>query len=219
MILFADVLSGGVVTDTERRDKIHAGPQADIFKLLNDAHTDEIHDLADGIDRIDITAFDASWSEMSVRRLSLTEYVVFYQDEERIRVTFETPAPGTFTPTDTLLDETDFIFAPGLPEAVTQLLPERTALEKEVVFGTTRPDVFAFEFDGQRDVVRLFEPGKDRIDLAAYGTDFASLEITERKEGRISIQVPYGDERDHLVLIDISHDLTAADITADMFIF
>ena len=93
-----------------------------------------------------------------------------------------------------------------------------------MIFGTSLPDVFLFEYDGERDTVRRFEIGKDRIDLADYGTSFGALEVTERKVGRLSIKIPVPDaERDlppdWLVLIDISHQITAADLSADMFIF
>lgn len=219
MLIYADDTDlGGVIRDTDRRDILHGGDGADSFRLLNDGRTDTVMGLEDGIDLIDITAFDASWDQLMIRQISLTEYVVNYQDEERLRIVFNEPV--TVPESGVLLDETDFIFRSGLPESPVQLINERSATEKEVIFGTSLPDVFVFENDGQRDTIRRFEPGKDEINLAAYGTSFYELDIQERKQGRIAIAIPIEDDRpDWLVVIDISRQLTAEDITADMFIF
>lgn len=213
-----------VLQDTARRDTLIGTAGKDVFTLRNDGKTDMMLNFEDGTDQIDLTALDASWDKLSVRRLSLTEYVVDYQAEDRIRITFEKPARDAIPEDRMLLDADDFIFAPGIPQATTQLLAEQTSAEKEVIFGTSLPDVFIFDYDGERDTVRRFEIGKDLIDLAAYGTSFGALDVTERKVGRLSIKIPVPDaERDlpddWLVLIDISKEITAADLTADMFVF
>lgn len=221
MIIFPqDPILGGIVHDTHRRDVLLSGGGADTFVLKNDGRTDTVWGFQDGIDRIDISALDASWDQLMVRQISMTEYMIFYLQEERLRVVFEEPLPD-FVPADgMLLDEGDFVFRAGLPDATPQLIVERSLTENEVILGTTLPDVFVFEPDGQRDTIRRFEPGKDLIDLAAYGTTFGELELIERKEGRIAIKVPVGEEdHDWLVVIDISRQLTETDITADMFVF
>ncbi len=219
-----DAAFGGVLRDTARRDTLQGGDGPDVFALGNDGRTDNVWGLEDGVDVIDIAAWDATWAKISVRQISLTEYVVDYQNEERIRITYQAPPAAEIPEDGMLLTADDFIFANGVPAPSVQLRPEASATEKEVIFGTSLPDVFLFEYDGQRDTVRRFEPGKDLIDLADYGTSFGALIVTERKEGRLSIKIPVPDaERDlppdWLVLIDNSHQLTADDLTADMFIF
>ena len=223
----------GVLSDTDRRDKLFGAEGADVFELSNDGRTDSIFGFEDGVDTIDISAFDAHPDALQVKQLSLTEYVVDFQGEERIRITFEEPAPADVPDDGVLLDADDFIFATGVPAPTTQMIFERSATQQEVHFGTTRPDIFVFDYDGERDTVRRFEPGKDQIDLSGYGVGFGDLEVTERKVGRISIKihlpedggvsgtdpVPPGSPPDWLVVIDVSHQLTAGDITADMFIF
>lgn len=213
-----------VLRDTVRRDTLKGAEGPEIFTLRNDGKTDALLDFEDGTDLIDLTALDASWDKLSVKRLSLTEYVVDYQAEERIRIAFEQPAKADIPEDRMLLGADDFIFADGIPEATPQLLGETTSTAKEVIFGTSLPDVFIFDYDGERDTVRRFEVGKDLIDLASYGTSFGALDVTERKVGRLSIKIPVPDaERDlpddWLVLIDISKEITAADLTAAMFIF
>ncbi|WP_112320384.1 hypothetical protein [Oceanibium sediminis] len=207
------------ILDTARRDTLTGTAGSDHFVLRNDGAVDVILGFQDGVDRIDLTHIEASWDQLMIRQLSPTEYVIDYHGEERIRVTFEHPAEVEITQPAWLLDETDFIFAPGLPEATTQVIFETQTSGKEVLYGTSDPDIFVLADDNERDTIRRFEPGKDLVDLAAYGTSFGDLKIIEKKEGRIAIKVPSSQNKDKLVLIDNSFQLTAEDITADMFIF
>lgn len=220
MILFPDdPVLGGVLRDTGRRDTLYAGEGPDTFLLRNDAKTETIHGFEDGADVIDIQAWDAGWDEITVTQFSLTEYRIDYLDEERLFINFETPPPEEIPSDGMLLGAEDFVFRPGLPDATTQVIFEESLTEREVIFGTTLPDAFIFEDDGLRDTVRRFEPGKDVIDLAAYSVTFDSLRIREAKEGRIIIRIPGDEKMDKLVLIDASHQLTAEDVTEDMFLF
>lgn len=207
------------IFDTDRRDTLTATWREDRIVLLNDGIPDVILRFEDGIDRIDLTRIEASYDQLMVRRLSLTEYVIDYHGEERIRLTFNQPATVDIPDSGWLVDATDFIFAPGLPEATTQVIFEQLTTGKEVLFGTSDPDIFVLADDNERDTLRRFEPGKDLVDLAAYGTSFGELKIIEKKPGRIAIKVPSSENKDKFVLIDNSFQLTAEDITADMFIF
>lgn len=220
----ADPIAGGVVQDSERRDIIQPGEGPDRILLRNDAKTDTVMGLEDGIDLIDLTLIEASFEALSIEQVSLTDYIVDYLNEERIRITFNTPLAENIPEDGLLLDAEDFIFAPGLPSPNVQLIQERMSTEKEVIFGTTLPDVFLFNADGERDTVRRFEQGKDRIDLASYGVNFGELQVTERKVGRLSIKIPTDDPEagtpdDWLVIIDINHAITAEDLTSSDFIF
>lgn len=220
MILFPDdPVLGGVLRDTDRRDQLYAGEGRDFFVLGNDAKTDTIYGFEDGVDVIDIQAWDAGWDEITVTQFSLTEYRIDYLDEERLFITFETPPPDQIPADGVLLGPEDFVFRTGLPAPTTQAIFEQSSTEREVIFGTTLPDAFIFEDDGMRDTVRQFEPGKDVIDLASYSVTFDSLRIKEAHEGRVIIRIPGDGKMDKLVLIDASHELTADDITEDMFLF
>lgn len=217
-----DPVAGGTLEDTFRRDILNASDGADVFLLNNDGRTDTVMGLQDGLDLIDLSVWEASVDQISIRQKSLTEYVIDYLGEERVQVTVL--PPQTVPDTGVLLTADDLILATGLPEATVQLLREVRDDAKEVIFGTTLPDVFLFSADGQRDTVRRFEQGKDQIDLSSYGIDFSDLTVTERKVGRLSIAIPVGDPEDeippdHLVLIDLSRQITLEKLTEDDFIF
>ncbi|NNU79610.1 hypothetical protein HMH01_04070 [Halovulum dunhuangense] len=215
MILQAD----GVLHDSGRRDTLLGSEGADTFVLSHDGRADSVVGLQDGMDRIDLSSWDAVWEELSIRSLSPTEYVITYQGEEKLRISLAPSAPGADPLPHRPLEESDFIFREGLPETTPQMLLDQVDDSREIIVGTTRPDIFVFDDDGFRDTIRRFEPGKDLIDLANYGTSFAALDFTDRKPGRVAVHVPAGDSVDHLVVIDLDRQITAADFTADMFIF
>lgn len=214
-----DTLFGGPLADTDRRDTLEGAGGDDTFVLANDGKTDTILNFEDGSDAIDISAWDASFDQLNIKRISLTEYRVTYLSEETLIVNFAQPAPADIPASGVLLTEDDFIFRPGLPAAREQLIIEASTTANEVLFGTTSPDIFQFEDDGHRDTIRRFEPGKDVVDLADYGTNFQDLRITEQKVGRVTIAIPGMEGRDKLVIIDLSKELRATDITADFFEF
>jgi len=68
--------------------------------------------------------------------------------------------------------------------------------------------------DNTRDVVKNFDPTKDKIDLAAFGVEFSELEFTDKAAGKVLIKL--GTET--LVVRDISSTLVSGDFTEDMFI-
>lgn len=222
-ILFQNSLFGGLITDTSGRDRIFTGTAPSTVVLSNDGEIDKIRGFDDGIDRIDITAWDASWAELTVREVSPAVYVVTYLNEEKLRITFrmpdteEAPEEPSWT-----LDADDFIFADGLAQAPLNVQFEQVSDGREVLRGTTLPDTFIFGRDGFRDVIRRFEPDKDLIDLADFSTNFFEIEITQKHPGRVVLTLPAADEEgtsERLVLIDVSKKLTVDDIEADWFIF
>ncbi|MEM8656864.1 MAG: hypothetical protein AAGF22_02100 [Pseudomonadota bacterium] len=223
MKLFAqDPITGGIIRDTGGVDNIFPGDGADLVVLSNDGEADAVWGLEDGVDKIDIQAWDAVWEELSIKQISWRRYELSYRQEEKLTIRFKRPDPED-TPEDRfLLTEDDFIFRPGLPAAQTQVLFEQRDDTPEVMFGTSLPDEFVFQRDGQRDTIRKFEPGKDVIDLADYNMNFFDLKINEQKVGRVTVRLPReeeGERADKLVIIDLSKQITAEDVSADWFIF
>ncbi|MEM9641702.1 MAG: hypothetical protein AAGA19_09410 [Pseudomonadota bacterium] len=239
MTIFAsDPINGGVIRDTFRRDTISPGDGPDLIILGNDAKADSVLGLADGVDKIDIQAWDATWEELSIKQVSLRKYVVWYRNEEKLTIRFERPDPDNKPEDGYMLTPDDFVFRDGLPQAQVQVRFESSTTSTENLKGTTLPDEFIFQNDGFRDTIRRFEPGKDVIDLADYNVNFFDLEIIERKPGRILIDIPpetvddvndrsgsdglantQVEATDRLVLLDISKAMVAEDVSADWFIF
>lgn len=206
-----------IIADIAGTNLMRGKPGADVFDLLRDGFKDYIWNFQDGVDRIDLTRFDVTWDSVMVQQISLTEYKVFVRDEF-VRVTFEMPA--VIPPSGSLLDETDFIFDTGRPEPPVQSIFEDTPGVIEVLRGTPLPDVFILQQDMTRDNIEGFEPGKDRIDLSDYNVSFGELRIQQRANGKVGIVIiDEMGQRDALVVRNPDKDLTAADITADMFIF
>lgn len=218
----SDPINGGLIFDTQRRDTIFTGDGQDFIVLGNDAKVDQVRGLEDGTDRIDLTAWDASWSQLMVKQVSLRKYVVTYRQEEVLKIRFKRPAEEDIPESGVLLDADDFIFRPGLPDATALVQFETSSTEREVLYGTSSPDEFVFARDGVRDTIRDFEPGKDRIDLADYNINFFDITFKQRKDGRVTLIIPDNEEDgtpDKLVLFDVSRQLQAGDITNDWFIF
>lgn len=204
------IASGGVVTDTARRDALWGSDQPDTFVLRRDGKTDTIQGFEPGRDLIDLSAFDIGFDSVEIRQTSPTTYMIHVR-EERTKVVL---APGE----DRALDADDFIFREGVADAPLQVHADGAGTDR--LRGTTLPDVFIFSPDGVRDAVRRFEDGKDVVDLSAFNVSFADLTITDKKPGRVMVRVHYGDgEKEDVIIHDGSKTLTAADLSADDFIF
>ena len=206
-----------VLTDIGNRDYLTGGLGADIFTLAHDGKRDVVLDFQDGVDVIDFTDFNVTYEELFIFQISAYSFVIDIRGE-RNQIDVTPPALGDPPITPSSFTADDFIFANGAAPPTVVVQSDTAAADR--LFGTGRPDVFVFSPDGLRDAVRRFEIHKDKIDLAAYDTAFANLAFTDVKPGRVLVHletVDFGVE--HLVLNDKSHLFTAADLTADDFIF
>lgn len=199
-----------IIQDAGRRDFLTGGLGLDTFKLAQDGKADHILDFSDGEDMIDLSAYNVTWGSVEVRLRDDTSFTVSIGGE-KLFVTFDVPVGTVLTLND--LSQDDFIFNGSAGSAPANMIIDR-AIENEH-YGTDATDIFVMEKDYRRDVIRKFDPTKDQIDLTAFDTDFASLEMVDKKPGKVLIKL--GTEG--LVIRDLSHDLVASDITADMFIF
>jgi Ca2+-binding RTX toxin-like protein len=199
-----------IIEDAGRRDYLTGGDGLDVFKLAQDGKSDHILDFSDGEDKIDLSAYNVTWGSVQVRLRDETSFTVSVGDE-KLFVTFDVPV-GTELALDAL-NADDFIFNSGASNAPANLILDRAVLNEH--YGTSGSDIFVMEKDYRRDVIRKFDPTKDQIDLTNFNTDFESLEIVDKKPGKILLKL--GTEG--LVIRDLSHELTGADLTADMFIF
>lgn len=208
---------GETLTDTLRRDTLTGDLGADTFVLQHDGRRDTILDFENGVDVIDFSDFDVTFEELFIFQIDAYTFVIEIRGE-RNQIVVTPPDLGDPPITPWSFTADDFIFADGA--APPSVVSHVDTSGKDKLFGTGRPDVFLFNPDGLRDAVRRFELGKDKIDLTTFDTSFANLVFTDVGPGRVAITLEtlaFGVER--LVINDKSHLFTAADFTADDFIF
>lgn len=205
------------LTDTLRRDDLFGGIGADMFVLQKDGRRDTVMDFEDGVDVIDFTDFDVTFEELFIYQIDTYSFVIEIRGEKN-QVDVTPPNLGDPPITPYSFTASDFVFADGAaPPTITV---QSDTLGEDRLFGTGRPDVFAFNPDGMRDAVRRFEIGKDKIDLSTFDTSFANLVFTDVSPGRFVIRLEtaeFGVE--HLVVHDKSKLFTSGDFTADDFVF
>ncbi|QHQ35931.1 hypothetical protein [Algicella marina] len=207
-----------VYDDRATSDILYGSSNSDRFILVRDQKPDEIRWFRDGEDFIKLWSWDINFSSLLVARVSLLEYQVFVRDEV-ITVKFVRPPASQIPDDGVLLDADDFIFKKNLPEPPVQVHLEQSSTDKEILTGTTLPDVFVFTFDGKVDVIRLYELHKDQIDLSGYATSFDDVSITTNKKGTVAIRIDTELGPDFVRVHDPSNRFTADDFTADDFIF
>ena len=204
--------TGGALADGMRRDVLTGSTLADIFTLNRDAKTDRLISFQNGVDRIDLTAFNITWVEVQIKQRSALEFVFTIRGERTI-VEFA-PAPiGDPAISFASLNADDFIFAEGAADPAPNIILDPAG--PNTVFGTDQPDIFAMNVDNSRDVIKKFDPNQDVIDLTAFNTSFSNLTYIDRKPGKVVVQL--GSET--VVVRDVSKQLTSADLTEDMFLF
>lgn len=194
-----------ILEDGLRRDILNGSGVEDLYLLNRDGKTDTIASFQDDLDKIDLTRFNVTWAEVEVK-LRPDGQTVFTVRGERTLVQAAGAEPLELT-------EDDFIFNEGAADPVQNVVLDQAGAT--VLIGTDQPDVFVFAVDNTRDVIKRFDPNHDQIDLVGFGTNFADLEYTDRKPGKVVIKL--GTEG--LVVRDLSLEMTSADFTADMFVF
>ncbi len=203
--------TGGVLTGTFNRDIFTLGSDGDIVELNRDGKTDTVLNFDLGSDKIDLSKFNVTWDEVETKHISGNEFV-FTIRGERTKVTLTEPDAGQSYDFATL-DADDFIFNEGATAPQKNILLDPAGASR--ILGTDQPDNFIVQQDNTRDVIVDFDPQKDLIDLSAFGTLFDELSFTDKKAGKVVINL--GSEG--LVIRDISREMTSTDFTEDMFIF
>ena len=211
MVTLTAAPSGGIITDTGRRDIINLGDGVDIVELSRDGKTDHVFGFDNGIDKIDLTQFNVNWSEIQIKYKGGGEFVITIRGE-RTKITFKPPIDGSEITQD-YLTEDDFIFATGAPDPIDNILIDSNGLS--VLYGTDQTDIFVMFRDHSRDVIKGFDPTKDKIDLSSFGISFEDLIFNDERGGKVVIKL--GTEG--LVIRDLSGTLTSGDFTEDMFVF
>lgn len=202
---------GSILTGTFNRDIFTLGNDGDIVKLQRDGKTDTVLDFDLGNDKIDLTKFNVTWDEVETKHVSGNEFV-FTIRGERTKVTLSEPSAGQSYDYDTL-EADDFIFNTGATAPQKNILLDPAGASR--IQGTDQPDNFIVQQDNSRDVIVNFDPQKDLIDLSAFGTTYEELDFTDRKAGKVIINL--GSEG--LVIRDISREMTSDQFTEDMFVF
>ncbi len=205
-----------IFEDGPRRDTLIATLADDVFVLQRDGKTDTVRDFTPGQDLIDLSDFHVGFDQVQIKQIAPGEFV-FTIREERTKIIFDQPEGDPDTYLDITPDIDNFIFKDNLAEAPLQVHLDTDGVDR--LFGTPSPDVFVLTPDGVRDAVRLFELGKDQIDLAGYNTSFGEISFIDRKPGRVVINVPNGDGVEAVVVHDGSKLFTAQQFTEDDFIF
>jgi hypothetical protein len=211
MVTLTAAPTGGIINDTARRDIINLGDGVDRVKLLRDGKTDHVFGFENGIDKINISEFNVNWSEVQVKFKGAGEFVITIRGE-KTKITFKAPTDGSEI-TQGFLTEDDFFYATGAPDPVDNILTDNVGLT--VLYGTDQSDIFVMFQDNHRDVIKGFDPTKDKIDLSGFGISFEDLVFNDVKAGKVVIKL--GTEG--LVIRDLSGTLTSANFTDDMFVF
>jgi hypothetical protein len=211
MVALTAAPTGGIINDTDRRDIITLGDGIDRVKLARDGKTDHVFNFEDGIDKINLSEFNVNWSELQVKYNGDGEFVITIRGE-KLKITFKTPTDGSEITQDSLTED-DFYYATGAPDPIDNILLDSGGLT--VLYGTDQPDIFVMFPDNHRDVVKNFDPTKDKIDLSGFGISFEDLVFNDVKDGKVVIKL--GTEG--LVVRDLSGTLTSGDFTDDMFVF
>ncbi len=201
-----------IIEDSARHDQLKGYSGTDIFRLQNDDHTDTILDFEDGVDKIDLTAFNVTWADVQVKYKGGTTFAITI-DGERTLITFQPPPNLDPADAQLLLDESDFIFNDNAAAPPPNYIYDRPGNDR--LYGTDQTDIFVMQMDYYRDVIVKFDPTKDVVDLTPFNLTFEDLTYTDVKPGKVIIHL--GNE--NLVLRDISHTMLSDEITADMFIF
>lgn len=225
----ADSLFGGagadVLTDGDGKDVLSGGTGADVFALSSDYRPDFIVDFEQGIDLIDVSA----WQVTSLSELEVLDHrsgrVTIRLGKEAVSV--DDGARGL---TAASFDASDFIFAPGTPalpviegtsgndRLIGSTLAEelRDLAGADNMFGKGGADVFVLSLDGNVDSIKDFEHGQDLIDLSAWGaTALEDLTMTDHHSGKIFID--FGAER--LLVNNAERSLTSTELSDSDFLF
>lgn len=210
MVQIVAAPSGGRLEDTDRRDVLTGGIGNDEFAVSRDGRTDTILNFEDGVDQIDLSDFNVTWGEVEVKYKGGNDFVITIRGE-RTKITFEDPSSGTID--GSFLTADDFIFAEGAAPPAPNVVLD--AIGPTLLLGTDQPDVFTLFQDNTRDVIKQFDPTKDKIDLSNFELTYGELSFVDVKPGKVVIQL--GTEG--LVIRDTSLNITSADLTEDMFIF
>ena len=222
-----DRLFGGLgddlLIDGDGVDNLTGGTGADTFRLVHDHATDIIRDFEDGVDQIDISA----WEITGIDQLSIeawgTGKVMVRGAREKLIIDNGTQ---TFSVDD--VDASDFIFAPDAVNTITGTASGEKIFGtinddaihdlagQDALFGRAGADRFVMSEDGDRDFIKDFEDGADQIDLSGWtGATFAGLTLQNVNGGKVLIV--FGDEQ--LFVMDQARSLTTTDLTDADFLF
>lgn len=202
--------------DTAGSDRLDGSPGNEVFVLGRDGQFDKVYDFKDGEDKIDLTAFSIGFDTCYIVQLEPGLFMLQIRNE-KTWIRFAEQGPGEAPISYDSLDPTDFIFKSGIPAAPPQVQSDSDGSQK--LYGTTMPDVFIFNKDGDRDYVKRFEDDKDIIDLSGYSVNYEDLEFIDVGPGRVRIKIHHEQGKDVLVVVDRSGLLDANDLTEDDFIF
>lgn len=201
-----------IIEDSARRDQMTGHSGADTFRLLNDDKTDKILDFEDGVDTIDLTAFNVTWADVQVKYKGDFTFAITIAGE-RTLITFQPPPDLDPALAQDWLDESDFIFNDNAAAPLPNYIYDRPGNDR--LEGTDQTDIFVMQMDYYRDVIANFDPTKDIIDLTPFNLTFEDLTYTDVKPGKVIVHM----SNENLVIRDISHAMLSDDVTADMFIF
>lgn len=208
--LFADSL-GGVLEDTIGTDVLFGRAGDDIFALKRDGLRDTVARFELGVDKIDITQFNVTWGEVSMRQIQDDRFMFTIRGEQTV-VYLNPQDDGS--PYDLLsFGEENFIFNDGAATPPVNVVLDLNGYTR--LMGTDQTDHFIMQPDGATDSIVNFDPVHDKIDLVGMGTAFGDLDIQTYQNGTVRIFF----ETEMLIVWDSSRAMTAQDYTEDMFIF
>ncbi|MFK7944327.1 MAG: CARDB domain-containing protein [Paracoccaceae bacterium] len=199
----------------------------DTFVMLDDGERDLIRGFDPDNDMIDVSAFAESLADLTITNQTRSNGSVNWVNiadffgEVEMGLRFD----GGTLDADRL-DADNFIFSDVPIERVPLINVLTDSFGFSDLRATSGADLFVMQDDGVRDIIRGFEPGRDQIDLTAFGlssfnTDIATSNLL-RRDGSVNwveVFAGSGDEADFIVRFDAGTLLDQSSITADDFIF
>ena len=216
-----------VVIDGPSLDRMVGTVDAETFVLANDGIRDVIKGFEIGVDVLDVSALgavdlDDLVIKDLVKRSGVVNWIQISDPTGEAEVILRTT--DTSTMQASLFTSDSFVFAePGASLPVpTNLISDGPG--RDDLRGTTASDTFVMIDDDTRDLVRGFEIGNDKIDVAAMGIstfDEISLRNLYRSDGSVSwVQAEdAGGGAEFLIRFSSGTELNANALTQDDFLF
>lgn len=163
---------------------------ADTFFMQRDLREDQIRNFEPGRDRIDVSQFGAEvLSDLEITNAQRSDGSIRWiriglPGDEIAEIRLRTADPAQMDAD--ALGAGDFIFLP--PSVRTAGIRVEDGVGAQALRGTDAAEIFVFGSDGQRDLLRGFELGRDLIDVSAFAASVEDLRIDEqlRKDGSVN---------------------------------
>lgn len=213
-----------VTEDTDGIQDMRLAGGPDVVVLANDGARDLVRGFEPGRDRLDISDWGiAQLDDLTIRNLLRKDGSVSWIEIRDLSGDAEVLLRLADAPLDAArLTAKDFIFAAtAAPPPIDPGGPDTLGLDS--IRATAAGEIFRLADDAERDVLRDFDLGRDKLDVSIWeATRFEDLELKNilRKDGSVNwVEVRDTTGQAELVFRFAGAPLDAASVTADSFLF